>query len=97
MARSLVSSLNRRALAESVGYYARRPNRLPPANSPNRPHLALLHRHARAVRSEQPDALTFAFDGSDYFIAWAGERLCVVHSVSHHVMVAGGVSLDVGL
>ena len=96
MAQSFDAFTTRTALQEAAFYYLRRPRRLPPFDSPNRPTLAVLYKRAAASHEGRPEASIFEFAGEKYLIVWAGQRMCVVHASSGSLMVAGPVDRHVG-
>jgi hypothetical protein len=96
MTQSFDASITKAALEEAAFYYLRRPSRLPPFNSPNRPTLGVLYKHAAASYEGSPQVSNFDFAGEKYLIVWAGRRMCVVHARSGTLIVGGPVDRDVG-
>ena len=78
---------------ESWAYTCDRPNRLPPADSPNRPALARLWWAAHQARQRRPNMRTFKHHGTRFAVVYVGQRLGVLDIASCRVLVLSPTSL----
>jgi hypothetical protein len=72
---------------ESVDYWQRKPGRIPPADSPNRPNLAGLWLAAFAASIKRRKLKTFTYYGGRYGVVYVGNLLCVLDWRTRNVLV----------
>jgi len=60
-------------------YQCNKPNRVPPADSPNRPALARLWWACHQAIKRRPNARTFAYCGVRFGVVYVGNRLGVLN------------------
>ena len=77
---------------EVWGYASKRPGRVPPADSPNRPYSAWLWNKANAVFHSRPKARTFTYAGYKFQLVWMGGRLCVLDWRTQQLLVRAPTS-----
>lgn len=72
---------------ESWKYSSAKPSRVPPANSPNRPAMALLWKSAQAAMNHIPDLSKFKHFGHEFGIVYLGDMPCVIDLETRRVLV----------
>lgn len=68
-------------------YSNRKPGRVPPADSPNRPALAWLWRAAYLATTKRRRVRTFAYHGLKFGVVYVGDQLCVMDWGTRHILV----------
>ncbi len=76
-----------RARHELWLYQGKKPNRIPPADSPNRPALARLWWACHQAIKRRPKAKTFTYLGMRFGVVYVGDRLGVMSLEQRNVMV----------
>lgn len=79
---------------EYFDYRAKKPNRIPPADSPNRPHLARLWAAAFAASIKRRNLKTFTHCGQRYGVIFVGFLLCVMDLQTRNVLVKPPTSMQ---
>ena len=74
-------------IRESLLYRSEKPNRVPPADSPNRPHLARLWRAASKAVTRRPNARTLRYAGARFGLVYIGSQLLVMHWDTRKLLV----------
>ena len=78
---------------ESFDYWHKKPGRIPPADSPNRPHLARLWAAAFAASIKRRNLKTFTYCGGRYGVVYVDCLLCVLDWRTRRVLVKQPSSL----
>ena len=68
-------------------YQSKKPGRVPPADSPNRPYSAWLWNKANAVIHSRPKARTFTYVGYKFQLVWMAGQLCVLDLCTRQLLV----------
>lgn len=76
-----------RARHELWLYQHKKPNRIPPADSPNRPALAHLWWACHQAIKRRPKAKTFTYLGVRFGVVYVGDRLGVMSLAQRNVLV----------
>lgn len=72
---------------ESFDYWHKKPGRIPPADSPNRPHLARLWAAAFSASVKRRNLKTFTYCGGRYGLVYVDCSLCVLDWRTRRVLV----------
>lgn len=72
---------------ESFDYWHKKPGRIPPADSPNRPHLARLWAAAFSASIKRRNLKTFTYCGDRYGVVYVDCLLCVLDWRTRRVLV----------
>lgn len=78
---------------ESFDYWHKKPGRIPPADSPNRPHLARLWAAAHDASYKRRNLKTFTYCGGRYGIVYVDCLLCVMDWRTRRVLVKPPASM----
>lgn len=78
---------------ESFDYRNKKPNRIPPADSPNRPELARLWAAAFAASIKRRNLKTFTYCGGRYGVVYVDCLLCVLDWRTRRVLVKPPASM----
>ncbi|MDO9145116.1 MAG: hypothetical protein Q7U49_12515 [Rhodoferax sp.] len=78
---------------ESFDYGNKKPNRIPPADSPNRPQLARLWVAAFTAANKRRHLKTFTYGGRRYGVIYLGFLLCVADWQTRRVLVKPPASM----
>lgn len=78
---------------ESFDYLNRKPNRIPPADSPTRPQLARLWVVAFKAANKRRKLKTFTYCGCRYGVIYLGYLLCVLDWRTRRVLVRPPLSM----
>lgn len=77
---------------ESWAYAERKPGRVPPADSPNRPALARLWQVAELAASKRRGRRTFQHAGWKFSISYLNEQLWVIDWYTQRILVRAPTS-----
>lgn len=72
---------------EAWEYAQRKPGRVPPADSPNRPALARIWRAAYLVAAKRRRVRTFTYEGNRFGVVYMGNQLCVMDLDTQRILV----------
>ena len=78
---------------EAWEYAARKPGKLPPADSPSRPHLARLWRLAHVATTKRQNAKTFSYAGLRFGVVYWDSSLCVFDMGTREILVRQPTSM----
>ena len=78
---------------EAWDYAARRPGKVPPADSPSRPHLLNLWHAAYQATLKRPNLKTFTYLGYKFGVVYWDRSLCVLDLGTCNVLVRAPASL----
>ena len=78
---------------EAWDYAARRPGKVPPADSPSRPHLLNLWHAAHLAASKKRTLKTFTYAGFKFGVVYWDRSLCVLDLGTCNVLVRAPASL----
>ena len=78
---------------ESFDYWHKKPGRIPPADSPNRPHLARLWAAAFSASIKRRNLKTFTYCGGRYGVVYVDCLLCVMDWRTRRVLVKPPASM----
>jgi len=78
---------------ESWYYLMRKPGRVPPADSPNRPALARLWSTAYSISLYRRKMRTFTYGGKKFGVVYIDDTLCVMDWATRSVLVRAPSSL----
>jgi hypothetical protein len=79
---------------EYFDYRNKKSNRIPPADSPNRPHLAHLWAAAFAASNKRRNLKTFTYYGGRYGVVYVDLLLCVMDWRTRRVLVKPPASMS---
>ena len=72
---------------EARDYATRKPGKVPPADSPSRPHLARLWRLAHVATTKRRNAKTFSYAGLRFGVVYLDRSLCVFDMGTREILV----------
>lgn len=72
---------------EARDYATRKPGKVPPADSPSRPHLARLWRMAQVATTKRRNAKTFSYAGLRFGVVYLDRSLCVFDMGTREILV----------
>lgn len=72
---------------EARDYATRKPGKVPPADSPSRPHLARLWRRAHMATTKRRNAKTFSYAGLRFGVVYLDRSLCVFDMGTREILV----------
>ena len=78
---------------EAWDYTARKPGKVPPADSPSRPHLARLWHLAYVATTKRRNAKTVSYAGLRFGVVYWDRSLCVLDLGTCNVLVRAPASL----
>lgn len=79
---------------EAWNYSMQKPGRVPPADSPNRPHLARLWLFAYGVAMQRRKVRTFNYHGNKYGVVYIDSSLCVMDWATRGILVKPPSSIE---
>lgn len=78
---------------ESWLYTSRKPGKVPPADSPSRPALALLWEAAHSATNKRRNLRTFGHCGHRFGVVYLGSHLCVMDWATRAILVRPPTSM----
>lgn len=78
---------------EAWNYAVRKPGKVPPADSPSRPHLARLWRLAHVATTKRPKAKTVSYIGLRFGLVYWDSSLCVFDMATREILVRQPTSM----
>lgn len=78
---------------ESWLYTCRKPGKVPPADSPSRPALAVLWKAAHSAATKRRNLRTFGHCGHRFGVVYFGSQLCVMDWATRAILVRPPTSM----